>query len=70
MNGKNIVTYIDMQGNAYKIENVAQVDFSFLGNIDDSFGKKEDWNFDGIKCYQNNAVDLINSIIQKLKEVE
>lgn len=32
--------------------------------------KKEcltDDNFDGIKCYQNNAVDLINSIIQELK---
>ena len=66
MNGKNIVTYTDMQGNAYKIENVAQVDFSFLGNIDDGFGKNEDWNFVQIIIKEN---DKLEKKVVKVKDI-
>jgi hypothetical protein len=37
-----------------KIENVIQIDLSYLGNIEDEFiAKNEDWNFISILQYEN-----------------
>jgi hypothetical protein len=59
MSGKMIVAYTDINGNRFEIKNVAQVDFSFLGNIDDGFGKNEDWNFVQVITKQNDKLEKL-----------
>lgn len=67
MNGKLLVIYTTVaDGMAHQVENVAQVDISYLGNMDDGFGKNADWNFISIVTKNN---DKLSKQVLKLAEI-